>query len=93
MAEVEDEAYPGVAKAVLETEVLAEAEDRSVGDDGLVVVLEGVGEAELLGDRCRSAKDCRGVEEMGPYDGHEAPVDLPDYALVCGFVNDDALML
>lgn len=33
-----------------------------------------------------------GREWRGPYNGHQAPVNLPEYALVRSIVDDDALM-
>lgn len=47
IAKVENEGYPGVFETCVEVEVISESKDGGLAEDGFVVVLEGVGEAEL----------------------------------------------
>jgi hypothetical protein len=47
ISKVEDKGDPRVSDASGEFQVLSQTEDGGLAEDGLVVVLQGVGEAEL----------------------------------------------
>jgi len=48
MTEIEDEAHPGVSEAFFKVEVVSKTEHGGVRNNRLIVVLDSVGEAELL---------------------------------------------
>jgi hypothetical protein len=64
----------------LQAQVLAEAEDGGLAEEGLVVELQGIGEAELC---CVSGGfNVVLMAETPTYHGHDPPVDPPQEFLV-----------
>jgi hypothetical protein len=86
VAEKEDEHDPGVAEAGLQPEIGTQAENGGLGDDGFVIVLECIGDAELF--KARSEGLCV-VETSHTYNRHQLPVDLADNALVSLAIKRD----
>lgn len=79
VTEKEDEHDPGVAEAGLQPEVGTQAEDGGLGDDGFVIVLECISDAELFKTW---SEQVYFVETSHTYDGHQLPVYLADNASV-----------